>query len=304
MSMYNTVKLHIEKAGLQTTIQDAGRWGYQHLGIPVGGAMDRIAAHKANWLVGNPADTPVLEMTLIGPRLRIAGDCQIAITGAKLIPYIEGYELPMNATLTIKDGASLSFGPMKKGCRAYLAVGGQWVLPKWLGSYSTAITDPEIWTKEQLVQAGSTIKVVTGKSISGRQLSAVDQEDWDLATPIRVLPGPEFTQFTHQAVGYFFSQTYRISPASNRMGYRLNPAIPNYQTAFQMISSGVLPGTIQIATGGTAILLMADAQTTGGYPRLAQVISADMDRLGQARPGDEITFRLVDQEVATAAWST
>ncbi|HHM21856.1 MAG TPA: biotin-dependent carboxyltransferase [Bacteroidetes bacterium] len=293
------VRLHIEKPGLLTSVQDGGRPGYQRYGVPAGGAMDRPAMQSANWLVGNPLSAPVLEMTLAGPTLKISGACLLALTGADMSAKLDGQPLPRYRTHRVEEGGILSFGKLKQGCRACLAIGGQWQVGKWLGSCSAILWNKRPPATGGRLQKGDVIEVVANPNAPLRRLDppAFFQNH---PSTLRVLPGPEFRHFSGLFVARFFSRAFIVSPQSNRMGYRLEEAIPDYRHC-EIISSGTVPGTIQVAHSGQPILLMADAQTTGGYPRLANVISADMDMAAQLKPGDQIRFRVVEMEEALLA---
>ena len=294
------INLHFSKPGLQTLVVDHGRTGYQSWGIPVGGAVDRTSARLANRLVGNPLSSPVLEITLLGPSIEIQGEGQMAIAGADLSPKMNEQEIPMFETINVTSGMKLSFGAPKKGCRSYLAVGGLWQLKKWLSSYSALVYDSTGITKSSVIKKNSMLSIDAQNSISPKRIAKNQRPDYSNPLTVKVLPGPEFDSFSRDAQHQFFNQTFKLSPQSNRMGCRLNPELNN-SAGLEMISSGVIPGTIQIASSGQPIILLADAQTTGGYPRIANVISADIDALGQLKPGDEVKFVLVDLPDAQVA---
>lgn len=294
--MSRELQLHIIKPGLFTTVQDQGRAGYQAFGVPVSGALDQKSASIANLLVGNPEQAPVLEITMMGPTIQFERAGWIAITGANLSATINGTLCHQYQTLAVKSGDILKFGRPMHGCRAYLAVAGQWHLPKWLGSYSaitqngTQLTPASILTKGQIIQISGAAPNIKTWPIEDR----IAGPDISL---IHVMPGPEFEAFSRFTIGSFFSQTFTISPDSNRMGYRLKERLASFKPKKELISSGVIPGTIQITGAGQPILLLADAQTTGGYYRLANVISYHMDVIAQLKPGDQIRFALLSDEV-------
>ena len=293
---------HFVKPGLHTLVQDAGRIGHQESGVPTGGVMDRSSAKIANVLVGNPPDHPVLEITLIGPHVDIEGSCQIALTGAQLTPTLNGEPLPLYETIDIPTGSSLRFGKCQTGCRAYLAIRGEWMVQAWLESKSAASFNAKILTPQSVFDKGALLKIETGQPIAKKTfdqslLPKLHREP----QVIRVLPGPEFDYFSRIAIAHFFGQTFRLSPQSNRMGYRLDPGIRDYDPPHELISSGTVPGTVQITNSGQPIILMTDAQTSGGYFRLVNVISCDMDLLAQLKPGDTLRFELVELKDAYAA---
>ena len=281
-----------------TLVQDAGRMGYQKYGVPVSGALDKTAMQTANWLVGNPINNPVLEMTIIGPRIEVFGNGQIAITGADISPTINDKFVPLCETIEVKQNDIISFGKLKNGCRSYLAVHGKWQLESWLGSCSAAFFSGNNFLQNNIVQRNSEINIVWNQFMAKRKLDEISFPNKNI---IRVLLGPEFELFSRTFIGNFFSQTFTISPDSNRMGCRLEKKVEGFFSEKEIISSGIVPGTVQITNSGQPILLLSDAQTTGGYHRIANVISADMDMLAQLKPGDEIRFSLVNLEEAYLA---
>ena len=296
--MTRITTLHFHKPGLQTLVVDQGRTGYQAWGVPVGGAMDRSSAQLANWLVGNLWEAPVLEITLMGPIVKIEGDCQIAITGANLSPKLGQRSLPMYETVTVENAADLSFGKPLSGCRAYLAIGGHWQVPKWLASHSALAYDSTGVTTDSLIKKNTILSVDTNTKIEPRKIPFDQRPEFSHSQKIRVLPGPEFGLFTKPLQNQLVTKSFTLSKDSNRMGCRLNTVLEGYEPETELISSGIVPGTIQVTASGQLVLLMADAQTSGGYPRIANVITSDLDVVGQLKPGDEVSFTLVDLAAA------
>ena len=290
--MADLLTLHFEKSGLHTTVQDLGRHGYQHLGIPLNGVMDQAAAKTANWLVGNSENSPVLEITLIGPQISFEGSGQIAITGAGLSPRVNDEPVAAFETIDIESGDQLRFGRPVAGCRAFLAVNGEWQIAQWLDSYSASAVKTLELTPDSLIKKGSTLQIATGETVDKRVVPIQERPELKGNQDIRILPGPEFSQLSNRSVASFFSQDFKISNDSNRMGYRLLGTVQGFNPKVEVISSGIIPGTIQLTNGGQPIILLADAQTSGGYFRLGNVISEDLDKLAQLRPGDVIRFRL------------
>ena len=284
-------QLHFTKPGLLTTIQDHGRLGKQSSGVPVGGAMDGSSMRIANWLVGNDWNTPVLESTIIGPTIEFDRPCQIAITGADMKARINGSEIPRYETINVKSGSTLVFGSAITGKRTYLAVGGSWQIQTWLGSCSTASYRSEDITPQSTIHKGSTINIEPVKTTKHRSFDINLRPTFFNEATIGVVPGPEYHTFDADLRNQFWKQNFSIGQDSNRMGYRLTPPLADYSLFGELISSAVLPGTVQITNEGKPIVLMADAQTTGGYPRMAHVISAHLDILGQLAGGDHIKFR-------------
>ena len=286
--MAERLKLHIVKPGLFTTIQDAGRQGYMAQGIPMNGAMDKKAHQIANLLVDNPDHSPCLEITLIGPEIEFEGQGQIAITGADLSARINGQLVDLGTTLNITEGDRLIFGKCKQGCRAYLAVRGNWDIPLWLGSASASPADLYAYTPQSLIKAGATINV----DYEGFTQKKVVQEK-KKAEAVRIMPGPEYQQFSEIQQQFLGQEGFKIGLDANRMGYRLTTDLPDFKPGQEVISSGIIPGTIQVANSGQTIILMADAQTSGGYPRIANVLSDDLGILAQKKPGDVVKFRWI-----------
>ena len=303
--MTQEITLHFRKAGLQTTVQDLGRPGYQAQGVPAGGALDQTAARVANWLVGNAPGEPVLEITYAGPELTISGACQLALTGADLGARLNGQPVPRYQTVPVAAGATLTFGRLVAGCRAYLAVGGAWQVRTWLGSRG-ALLAAAAATPDGLIGKGSRVRLQAQTFIVPRTAPAGLVPPLPTHLRVRVLPGPEFGEFSALSIGYFFSRDYQLTPAASRMGYRLRGPAPTElrPPGRELISSGIVPGTVQITSAGQPVLLLADAQTTGGYCRLATVIGADLDAVAQLKPGDTLAFTLVGLEEAQAALLT
>lgn len=290
---------HFLKPGLQTLIQDKGRIGYQSYGVPISGVMDGKSAALANELVGNDLDTPVLEIALLGPTIKITGACQIAITGANLSPKVNTKPIPLYETIDLKNGDLLKFGGAKNGCRAYLAIRGNWQLKKWLNSYSALPYSGAIATPESYIQKDTILSVQTKTRIPKKIVPLERRPKFPSSLNVRVLPGPEFEYFSNYTIGYFFSKAYRLTQESNRMGYRLDTMLVDFKPTKEVISAGIMPGTIQITSAGQPVILMRDAQTVGGYYRIANVITEDLDKLAQLKPGDKVAFSLIRLEELT-----
>lgn len=273
-----------------TTVQDFGRPNFREYGVPVGGVLDRSSAKLANGLVGNDFKNPVLEITMMGPEIYFDYSCHIAITGADISPKINGEEAAMNAPLFLEKNSILNFGRLKYGCRAYMAVAGKWKLDTWLGSVSALPFSGLNILEKNKIEKGSEIVIEKNDHFVPLMFPENKNYHFPNSINIRTMPGPEFEKLPRIYIAHFFSQTFRISPDSNRMGCRLDGALPKYKPEKEMISSGVVPGTIQVANNGQPIVLLADAQTVGGYPRLANVFNKDMDKLAQLKPGDELRF--------------
>lgn len=281
------------KPGLSTTIQDHGRPGLQHLGIPIGGPLDRQSAFLGNKIVGNDTVSPVLEVTLLGPEIEFSADCSIAITGANLSPTINGASCKMYRLLSITAGDILKFGQPITGCRSYLAIAGDWQVDKWMGSASTTTHQPDLFTPKSLIRKNTEITIIASeKRVKQPGTTSVAPKFLNNVV-VRVMPGPEYNLFSETFIKAFLNTKHKLSNDCNRMAYRLMDNIPGFKPDQELISSGIVPGTIQITNEGQPIILLADAQTTGGYYRIANIIDEDLDILGQLKPGDKISFQLL-----------
>ncbi|RJE74090.1 MULTISPECIES: biotin-dependent carboxyltransferase family protein [Reichenbachiella] len=275
--------MHFESSGLHTTIQDGGRSGFQDQAVPVGGVMDRAAYQLANQLVGNRVDTPVLEVTLSGPKIRFEGAGQLALTGGDLSPELNGVSVSRYETIVVGDGDVLRFGEAVEGCRTYLAVRGEWDVLQWMGSVSPL---PAVGFMGGVIRKRDALVVKTTNLPCDQMIEPfVSRENKNV---LRVWPGPE-ANCLGEDWSCLVLGAHRVSNQSNRMGITLTSAIQVEQSV-DMISSGVFPGVIQLTSGGQFIILAADSQTTGGYPRVAVIADEDMDKLAQFRPGDELIF--------------
>jgi antagonist of KipI len=270
----NGAGLTVLSPGIYTLVVDHGRPGTRSLGLPVGGAADRWSLAIGNALVGNAADAAALEVSLAGPTL--TADCQLAcvLYGAPFDLETDRRPLMAGTTFTLEPGENLRIGGTAHGMRAYLCVAGGLDAPLILGSRSGL--GP--------LRAGDRLVCQPGV-IHGRSVSAEGRD----ARPLRVLRGGQADWFPP---GALCGSTWRVTPASNRMGLRLAGG-PLPVPAREMLSEPVCPGTVQVTRDGQCIVLGVDGQTIGGYPKIAQVIAADLDRLGQLRPGEVVTFEEV-----------
>lgn len=278
-----------------STIQDEGRPGYAEFGIPSGGAMDKMSYRLANVLVGNDINTPAIEITLLGPKILVESEGLIALTGADLSAKIDDKKLNLNCTYKVPTGSIITFGKCMSGCRAYLAVRGNWYVNKWLGSVSPLNYAIKGWEQESILKSDSTIFIEDDESNHSNYAVSLNLKDTvKQHTGISVQKGPEYDWFDEKTIQTFINSQYIISPESNRMGYRLKGPLIDPINTINMISSAVIPGTIQITSGGHPIILMADAQTTGGYPRIGYIDLAGQCQLAQKKPGDSINFELCE----------
>jgi antagonist of KipI len=287
------------KPGMFTTVQDTGRYHYLRYGVPISGAMDVFSLVVADVLVGNNCNDACVETTLIGPELEALRRTQIAITGGTASPKINGSSVPMWQTLEMCEGDVVSFGRMETGCRSYLAIRGGINTSLVLGSRST------------FVRGGF-------GGIEGRQLKTMDTiEGFDAplleveySTPeelqsqftgdfkVHVVLGPQEDMFTERGIITFLSNPYKITLEADRMGYRLEGPIIEHKEKADIVSDALLPGAIQVPRDGKPIVIMRDAQTTGGYAKIAVAITPDVSLLGQAKPNDTIEFSKITVQQA------
>jgi antagonist of KipI len=299
--------IRVLKPGLLTAVQDAGRHGYQRFGVSVGGAADPFALRVANALVGNNAKAAGLEMALAGPRLQFDGDTLVAWCGADFEATLDDQPLPRNRPVRVPAGGCLDFAAAKQGTMAWLAVGGGITVPEVMGSRSTDLIAriggvegrrlvagdvlpvgvASAWTEAMLESLGPSAKNVAW-SLPPERLGLPDEPGL-----LRVVRGPEWDWFAADAWEKFLRETYRVTRDSNRMGLRLAGPALALSARREMISAAVHHGVVQIPPSGQPILLGADRQTIGGYPRLGVVATVDWTRLAQFRPGDDIRFREV-----------
>jgi len=278
------------------TIQDLGRVGYRHFGVPVSGALDRVSLKLANALVGNRPDAAALEMRFVGPKLRALTTVRVALAHAEAtIERNDGsrVRLPPWQTATLAAGECLDIHRVHGGV-GYLAVTGGFATPLVLGSRSTDLRAG--WGCA--LREGTTLPVGDGECAGPeRRLSPPDFP----AGPIRVIPGPQAERFTAAAWETFLSDAYTVTEQADRMGLRLAGPPLTHQGGADIVSEGVAPGSIQVPADGQPIVLLADAQTVGGYAKIATVISADLPRLGRMLPGASLRFTVVDLVAAQAA---
>ena len=284
--------------GLLTTVQDGGRRGFAGIGVGASGAMDSIALRLANILVGNVENAAALEFTLRGPRLHCATDCVIALTGAPVEAHCGGVELLRWRPLPMRAGAQIEFGGMRRGARSYLAIAGGFRIEPLLGSRSADVNAGIGRT----LAAGDVLPIATPQPGLAPVKWALDPAPWfdaDPTRPIRIVAGAHLSQLEADSQRALFESTFRIGADSNRVGYRLEGAAKlAMREPLELVSAGVVPGTVQLPPEGKPIVLMAEAPTTGGYPRIAHVIAVDQPCLAQRRPGDGVRFTQVSPAAA------
>jgi len=289
--------IEIVSPGPLATIQDAGRRGYLRFGVSLCGAADAFALALANILVGNARGAGAVEATLVTPRLRFLEDTVFAATGGRCSLSLDGERVPMDEAVPARAGQTLAQAPVTRGCRTYFAFAGGLNLPEALGSVSAD-------RKAGIGGLGQGRKLARGDrlpnelpadahELAGRRLSA-EVCDYlpDGAATLRVLPGPQADALSAEGVEAFFSQEYAVLPESDRMGVRFagRPAAFAGGQSGDIITDALMPGAIQITSAGQPILMMADAQTTGGYAKPFWLVSADLPKAAQLRPGDAVRF--------------
>jgi antagonist of KipI len=296
--------LEVLEPGLLSTIQDAGRPGFAHLGVPVSGACDPLGLAVANLLLGNPPDAPALEMTLAGPTLRAEEDCVVACAGADLEAKHDGVPVPSGASRLLRAGAILRFGPARRGSRAYLALAGGIAVPSVLGSASTYLPARLGGIEGRPLRPGD--RLVAGRrgdlSAAGRSWPSGAAGSQVTTSRLRLLPGPHPEAFAEDAFEELLASEWTVHVRSDRTGLRLTRtlqgpggslaqqpgALTSGRLAGEMVSQPMTWGAVQVPPGGEPIVLQADHQTIGGYPVLAVVIRADRPVLGQLAPGERV----------------
>jgi antagonist of KipI len=284
--------IHVESPGLLTTVQDLGRHGHGVSGVSPAGAADPVSLRIANLLVGNPANTAALEMTLVGGRYRFEVDARVVLTGAPV-------DAIQWAAFDVRAGDVLDIGPAHDGARMYLGVRGGVDVPLFLGSASTHLLAGLGGHEGRALRRGDVLRI--GASDAPFLSGAIGRETLARLAPrktLRVTYGPQVDWFSDLDRAKLVITPYTVTQQVDRMGIRLEgtPLKPN--EGQHMITEGVPLGAVQIPAGGQPIILFVDQQTTGGYPKIANVISADLASIGQLRPGDEVRFEWVT--IATA----
>jgi biotin-dependent carboxylase uncharacterized domain len=300
----------VKKSGPMSTLQDLGRIGYQKHGVLVNGAMDSFSSRLANLLVGNNPEEASLEMTMLGATMQLQEGMIFALTGADLAATIDGQPVPRFRPICVKRDCLLTCGFGKQGCRGYFAVAGGFDVPIIMGSKSTYLRAKIGGFEGRALAEGDVLKV--GASSAAMQLFAqrVMQKDvvnsafatvsWYVPGTfifgddvIRVTKGQQYDWFTEESIHDFFNEPYSITLQSDRMGYRLEGTLLQYKEKRELVSEPVIFGSIQVPADGNPIILLADCQTAGGYPKIAQVVCADLPRLVQRQPKTDLYFKQV-----------
>jgi len=307
----------ITKPGLLSTIQDLGRFGYQKYGVITSGAMDSLSHRLANLLVGNDENKPTIEMTLIGTSIQFHQDTLIAITGGDLSPTIQDQPVRMWRPVLVRKGAQLKFGRAHSGCRAYLAVAGGFSIPTIMNSTSTYIRANVGGFHGRALKAGDQLSFAEKTAQSSKMIKDLHNRErdcpfvemnWSVSSDlipqlvkkpvIRVLNGRHTHLFTKESQEWLWTKPFQLTQQSDRMGYRLLGPQLHLEKPLEILSEAVTFGTIQVPADGNPIILMADRQTTGGYPKIGEIASVDLSFLAQARPLDTIFFTNISLEEA------
>jgi antagonist of KipI len=297
------MSLKIIKAGMLDTVQDLGRYGYQHLGINPGGAMDRFSVSLVNALLGKELDAPVIELHFPASTILFAKPSVICLTGADFTPVINDVSVPLCQPLLVNASSVLKFNAVKKGTRCYLALLNELKIKKWLGSYSTNLKAAAGgFNGRKLVKDDELNFVPLNKLPTANKpfipLPWRYSETSVASSDVEFIPGNEWNWIDTKSQTVFLNESFVITPASDRMGYRLQGHSLAQAKTENLVSSAACFGTIQLLPNGQLIVLMADHQTTGGYPRIGHVISAHLPKLAQQKPGDELKFIMTTVEEA------
>lgn len=291
--------LSVLQPGLSTTLQDSGRAGYDDRGVPPSGALDELSFALANGLVGNPPGTGALEFTLLGGEFQAGeGGCVVALTGDFQV-FIDEHPVAAYQCHALLAGSVLKVGRALSGARGYLAVAGGFAIQPLLGSVSTLLRGAlggfagrALVKDDVLPLAKASIALpLAARAPAQRLLPQREQQ------PLRVVLGPQQEHFSDEQIRRFLDETFTVSAQSDRMGYRLTGPVLSHLKGFNIISDAISTGSVQVPGSGQPIIALHDRQTTGGYPKIATVIRADLARLGQLKPGDALRF----QEIAVAA---
>lgn len=292
--------IFVEDGGILTTVQDEGRFGYQQYGVSPTGPMDSRSFYYANILAGNPKGEGALEISFMGPRLRFRKSNVIAITGGDLSPRINGEEIPMYQAVAVKEGEVLSFGPMKNGCRGYIAFAGGLDVPLVMGSKSTLLRNKLGGIQGRKLQQGDEIGFVNPKdTLPNMEERRIPREVFPTKEVVlRVVTGPQDDEFTEQGLKNFFWHSGVISNEYDRMGCRIERDPVEHKGDGNINTDGISLGSIQVPTNGQPIIMLADRQSTGGYAKIGTVVTVDIPLLTQSMPGTRIRFIKVSLELA------
>jgi len=295
--------LVVESPGLLTTVQDLGRVGFGPLGVSPSGAADPVALRLGNLLVGNEPGAAALEMTLVGGNFVFPKGAVIALTGADFGATVNGQAVEMWTPHAVLPGTKLTLGPTRDFARCYLTIAGGIHVTPFLGSASTHLLSGLGGFDGRALRKGDVLRLgAPERKISKRRISQVALHSLKPRKVLRVTEGPQSEQFSAEAKQFFFHTTFQVSEESDRLGLRLEGAALTINKGGEMITEGVPLGAIQVTPSGQPIVLFVEQQTTGGYPKIANVIGVDLHRLGQLRPRVEIRFERASLAVARSLW--
>lgn len=306
MSDESLLCLRVLNGGVLTTVQDQGRHATRRYGVPQSGALDPIALSLANRLLDNPPETAALEITVGGAVFEVLAPTLLAITGGDLGALLDDEPLPLWTAVFVRPGAQIRFLGRQQawGARAYLAIAGGFDLPPLLGSRSTYLAGGFGGFAGRALRPGDVLASHVQPDslpLAGRICPIAARPPYAAEPMLRLLPGPHLDRFAADALDLLLSQPFTINASANRMGYRLDGPALRYAGPCSLPSLGVLPGVMQVPPDGSPILLMADAQTTGGYPIISVVIEPDLSLAAQLLPGDRLCFRQTTPDEALAA---
>jgi len=280
--------------GILTTIQDLGRYGFSQFGVPPSGALDTFSLRVSNLLVGNEENEACLEVTLMGLRIRALEEVVIAITGGDLSPTLNGESLEMWRTHLLVQDDIIAFKKVNAGCRAYLSTSGGFVVPKIMGSSSTYLSGKFGGVEGRPLRRGDLLYTSNGSSLD--KLGLRFPGDWipslEKVVFLRVIPGPQDHHFTEKGFQALISSSYEVTPQCDRMGVRLEgPRIERRSDVEEsIISEGLIPGAVQVPGDGKPIIILTEL-VTGGYTKIATIITTDLPRVAQLKPGDRVKFK-------------
>ena len=295
--------VHVISPGFLTTIQDLGRYGFAHLGVSASGVADALSLRIGNLLVGNPQDAAGLEMTLTGGVFEFESPAVIALTGSDFQPTLDSQTIPLWTSIRVISGQVLRCGATKSGARCYLSLHGGINVPLVLGSTSTHLLTGMGGFNGRALQEGDVLTINTSSTFDSFRLLQVNPKFMSQLMRrniLRVTRGPQINFFPDEALILFCTSYYIVTEESNRMGLRLNGSALRKTQTSELLTEGVSLGAVQVPDDGKPIILFVEHQTTGGYPKIANVISADFHTLGQLRPRDEVLFEMVSIEQATS----
>jgi antagonist of KipI len=286
--------IEVQTPGLQTTVQDLGRNGFGPVGVSPSGAADSISLRLGNRLVGNAESAAGLEMVLLGGTFAFPEGAILALAGSDFGAILAGVRLDVGRSVEVGPGQVLRLGPTRSGARCYLCVQGGIAVRQFLGSASTHVLSGLGGFEGRALRKGDVLRIGSAtKPFRKRTVAPQAAEHLSARNILRVTPGPQVDWFSESSLRSFYADAFRVGEQSNRMGLRLEGATVTPSHAGQMITEGVSLGAVQVPAGGSPIILFVEQQTTGGYPKIANVIAADVHRVGQLRPRDEIRFEEV-----------